>query len=59
MRGFIACTRLDWRDGDPLSQRSLAEKTENLCFAFGDLSTQIGWQLALRRAYMQAFAFGA
>jgi hypothetical protein len=37
----------------------LAEKSENVRFTFGDLSAQFGWQLALRRAYVQAFAFGA
>ena len=58
-RGFTACARLDWRGGDPFSRRSLAEKSENVRFAFGDLSAQIGWQFALRRAYVQTFAFGA
>jgi hypothetical protein len=42
-----------------LSQRSLAQKSKDVGFTFGDLSAQIGWQLVLWRAYVQAFAFGA
>jgi hypothetical protein len=58
-RGFTACARLDWWGSDPFSRKSLAQKNENIRFAFGDLSAQIGWQLVLRRAYVQTFAFGA
>jgi len=58
-RGFAACARLDWRGGDSFGRRSLAEKTENVRFAFGDLGAQIDCKAALRRAYVQAFAFGA
>jgi hypothetical protein len=57
-RGFTGCARLDGWGGDPFSQRSLAQKSENVRFTFGDLSAQIGWQLVLRRAYVQTFAFG-
>jgi hypothetical protein len=58
-RGFIAQARLDWWAGGPFSRRSLAQKSENVRFVFGDLSAQIGGQLVLRRAYVQAFAFSA
>jgi len=58
-RGVTACARLDRWGGDPLSQRSLAQKSKDVGFTFGDLSAQIGWQLVLWRAYVQAFAFGA
>jgi len=58
-RRFTACARLDWRGGDPFSQRALAQKSENIRFTFGDLSAQIGRQLVLGRAYVQTFAFGA
>jgi hypothetical protein len=58
-RGFTACATLDGWGGDPLSQRSLAQKSKNVGLTFGDLSAQIGWQIVLWRAHVQAFAFGA
>jgi hypothetical protein len=51
--------RLDCRGGDPFNRKSLAQKSENIRFTFGDLSAQIGWQLVLGCAYVQTFAFGA
>jgi len=58
-RGIAAGARLDWWGGDSFGQRSLAQKSENIRFTFGNLRAQIGWELALGRIDMQAFAFGA
>jgi len=58
-RWFTAGARFDWWGGDSFGQRSLAQKSENVRFTFGNLSAQIGRQLVRRRAYVQTFAFGA